>query len=162
MRSITQPPPPRWKTVFLPGLLLGILLALIELAFFMVASTLGILGLPDNFTFIWWILLFLYLAIPALFAFLVKNKTGQSAIGYRIGRFAGISSAVLLMVVTIAFLASTKPDTSHSLGLAGGALVEAAMYAFFFASLFLNIFGAILATPGSFLGSRSWKRGQAI
>lgn len=165
MRPVTPPFPPRWKTVFLPGLLLGVLLTLIQVAFFYWGPTLGIPHLLDSFTLMWWMLL-LYLVIPALFAFLARCKTGQPALGYRIGRFAGISCAVLLLVTTMVALAYAQanpapPPPPGPPGLGAGALMNAARGVLFCSSLFLNGVGAILATFGAFLGSRLWKGGMA-
>lgn len=161
MRSIIPPSPPRWKTVFLPGLLLGVLLALIQIVLLKWGPALGIPYFSDSFAFIWCILV-LYLAIPLLFAFLMKTKTGQPAIGYHIGRCAGIPCAVLLQATMAGALVFTEVNPPDSLGMAGGALGGGAIVTIFSISLFLNIVGATLATLGAFSGSRLRKRGVSV
>lgn len=108
MRPVT-PPPPAWKAVFLPGLLLGVLLALLQVALLYGLSAFGLLQLPNSFAFLWYMLL-LYLVMPALFAFLVKVRTGRPATGNRVGRCAGIICAILLFGATIVSLAYTQAN----------------------------------------------------
>lgn len=159
MRPVTPPPP--WKTIVLPGLLFGVLLALIQVAFLYWGPTLGIPSFFDSFTPLWYTLLF-YLVLPALCGFLVKCRTGKPATGYRVGRLAGISCAVLLLGVTVVTVAYTIANPPALRGLGSGAFLEMALVAELAISFFVNALGAILATFGAFLGSRSWKRGASL
>jgi hypothetical protein len=145
------PPPSPWKAIFLPGLLLGVLLALLQIALLSGLSAFGLLQLSDSL----YLLLF-YLVMPALFAFLVKVRTGQPATGNRVGRCAGITCAILLFGATIVFLAYIQANpqpTPNAPGLMAGALREAALSFFVTTSLFINAVGALLAIIGAFLGS---------
>lgn len=158
MRPVT--PPPAWKAVFLPGLLLGVLLALLQVAFFYWGPILGIPSFFDSFAPVWYLLLF-YLLLPALFGFLVTLRTGKPATGYRVGRLAGISCAVLLLGVTVVAITYTIANPPALRGLGSGAFLLAGLEAGLAISFFVNALGAILATIGAFLGSRSWRRGSA-
>jgi hypothetical protein len=142
MHPVTPPSPPAWKAVFLLGLLLGVLLALLQVVLFYGLSASG----HDNDAF--FLSLWLpYLIMPALFAFLVKIRTGRPAIGNRVGRCAGIICAILLFSATLVFLAyiQANPPAPHAPGLMAGALLEGVKVFLFTISFFINALGILLA-----------------
>ena len=149
---LTPSSPSVWKTTILPGLLFGILLALVHIGL--------IFFLPPQLEspFIILFILFLYLVIPALIAFVVTHRTQQSAIGYRVGMLSGVSCSVLLllvMVIIIIFQIANAEATTTAIGrLGAGAYLQAAFIAGFILALFLNGMGALLAMLGALLGSR--------
>ncbi len=108
--------------------------------------------------FIMLFILFLYLVIPALIAFVVTHRTQQSAIGYRVGMFSGVSCSVLLflvMVIIIIFQIANAEATTTAIGrLGAGAFLQTAFIVGFVLAFFLNGMGALLAMLGAFLGSR--------
>src|SRR5260370_14353570 len=92
--NVIPPPLPLWKTrvlIVLPGLLCGMLLALIQIVVILLGTAMGLaLGLPrlpPTIFFIGWLF---YFVIPALLALLVTSWTRQPFSGYRAGQLAGV------------------------------------------------------------------------
>ena len=117
MHSVSSPP--TWKAVFLPGLLLGVLLTLLQVALLYWGPILGIPSIVASFAPVWYLWLF-YLVFPALFGFLVTVRTMNPVIGYRVGRFAGITCGVLLQAVTVVVAINTLANPPPLRGLGSG------------------------------------------
>jgi hypothetical protein len=153
MRLI-PPLPPAWKTIGLPGLLFGILLALIQISLVLRGPYLG------SFLPIILSVLLFYLVIPALIALLVTHRTQQPFIGYRVGKLTGVSCAVILLLITVIYLTFTlayHPRTAAD----DVQWLNILLGIYFVFSLGLNIVGVMLAMLGAFLGSREWRRGSS-
>jgi hypothetical protein len=157
------PPPPVWKTIVLPGLLCGLLLTLIQVVIIILGSNLssglGFPFLPHSTPATFFFLLFFYLVIPALPALLVTSWTRQPFLGYRAGRLAGVSCAVILILATLTYpLPTLDTATGARLTPIAGLAAANTVVSRALLSVLYHIVGVLLAMLGAFLGSRTGRR----
>jgi hypothetical protein len=155
-------PSPVWKAIVLPGLLFGILLALIQLSLLLLSPALGFAPFLNGSSIIWFAWFF-YLGIPALLAYLVRRRTGEPFMGYRVGMLTGVFCSLILLFATVILIiysrANPPVQTYHGLG--AGGLINVLLMILLGYSIFFNLVGAILSILGAFLGSRKWRRGAS-